>query len=83
MRESTSKAINKASIRWTRGSQCWEGETMNFRKSMENKQEVRCFDLDGTIIKTKSGKKYPVDIGDWEFRNNTVVEKIKKISRSS
>ena len=41
--------------------------------------EVAGFDLDGTIIKTRSGKKFPVGKTDWKFWSNKVVEKIKSI----
>ena len=46
------------------------------------------FDLDGTVIKTKSNNKFPKDINDWTFWNNSslqsrqaqpVLEKLKDI----
>ena len=38
--------------------------------------EVAGFDLDGTIIKTKSGKQIPVGREDWEFWSDEVAERI-------
>lgn len=36
--------------------------------------KIAAFDLDSTIIKTKSGKIFPIDKNDWEFLNNYVKE---------
>lgn len=41
--------------------------------------KIVMFDLDGTLIKTKSGRKFPVNVDDWEFRPN-VVEHIKSLN---
>lgn len=35
-----------------------------------------CFDLDGTIIKTKSGSKFMIDKDDWKFVNKNVLNKL-------
>jgi len=35
-----------------------------------------CFDLDGTLIKTKSNKKFPINKDDWIFFNNNVPQKL-------
>lgn len=38
------------------------------------------FDLDGTIITTKSGKKFPVDHNDWKFLyENTIVNRLRQL----
>ena len=29
--------------------------------------KIACFDLDSTLIKTKTGKKYPINYNDWDF----------------
>tara|TARA_Y100000768_G_scaffold342469_1_gene287594 strand:- start:1326 stop:2444 length:1119 start_codon:yes stop_codon:yes gene_type:complete len=39
-----------------------------------SKVKLATFDLDYTIIKTKSGKKFPVDSNDWEFLNNVITK---------
>lgn len=38
------------------------------------------FDLDDTIIKTKSHKKFPIDSDDWTFFNDNVIEKLKDLN---
>jgi Polynucleotide kinase 3 phosphatase len=36
------------------------------------------FDMDGTIITTKSGKAFPVDGSDWKFWDSSVPEVMRK-----
>ena len=38
-------------------------ECFNFSNKISNK--MAAFDLDGTIIKTKSGRRFPKDKDDW------------------
>lgn len=44
--------------------------------------KVYMFDLDYTLIKTKSGKKFPIDKNDWIFLYPSVKTKINIISNS-
>lgn len=37
------------------------------------------FDLDGTLIKTKSGREMPVDANDWEWWDTVVVPRLKSL----
>lgn len=37
------------------------------------------FDLDGTIITTKSGKKFPIDKNDWKYAFDNIQEKLNDI----
>ena len=46
------------------------------------KSKIACFDIDSTIIKTKSGKTFAVDKDDWIFFNENVSVKLKEISKS-
>ena len=39
---------------------------------------IAAFDLDYTLIKPKSGKKFPVDKNDWEWMYPNVLEKLKE-----
>jgi bifunctional polynucleotide phosphatase/kinase len=48
----------------------------NIPTSLEKWKQIIIFDLDGTIIKTKSGKKFPVNSQDWVYNYNNVVETI-------
>lgn len=42
------------------------------------KEKALFLDLDGTLIRTKSGSKYPENIDDWEFMSRKVLIAIKK-----
>jgi len=42
-------------------------------------QKIASFDLDDTIIKTKSGKQFPQSADDWEFWNSEVINKLRKL----
>jgi len=43
--------------------------------------KIAAFDLDDTLIKTKSGKKFPLDQYDWEWKYANVVEKLRDLSK--
>jgi bifunctional polynucleotide phosphatase/kinase len=42
-----------------------------------------CFDLDGTLICSKSGKKYIQNKNDWKFIYSNVVETLRKLYKSN
>lgn len=42
-------------------------------------EKVACFDLDSTLIETKSGKRFPIDEDDWEFFSENVVPKLTEL----
>jgi len=44
------------------------------------KSKFACFDLDSTIINTKSGKKFPVNNDDWIYFNSNVFDTLQKLS---
>lgn len=46
-------------------------------KGVYSGEKIAAFDLDGTIISTKSGETYPVDENDWVFKSPTVKAKIQ------
>ena len=52
---------------------------MSYKKLISNLKysKIACFDLDYTLIKPKSGKKFPVDKNDWEWMYPNVPEKLK------
>lgn len=52
-----------------------QGTTKNF--IMTNKMAI--FDLDNTLICTKSGKKFPINNKDWKFLYNNVKEILEKL----
>jgi bifunctional polynucleotide phosphatase/kinase len=50
------------------------GETINYKI----KKKIASFDIDGTIITTKSGKVFPKDYTDWIFLYENTVIKLKE-----
>lgn len=48
-----------------------------------NKIVLNCFDLDGTIITTKSkGRKFAISPYDWQWLNENILKKLEDIKRS-
>jgi bifunctional polynucleotide phosphatase/kinase len=45
--------------------------------------KIAMFDLDGTLIKTRSGKKYPVNISDWDWLNSHIIPAIHKLIKKN
>ncbi|AYV80959.1 MAG: polynucleotide phosphatase/kinase [Harvfovirus sp.] len=44
--------------------------------------KLACFDLDGTLIKTKSGKRFPQDENDWIFFSENVESKLNELHKN-
>jgi len=51
---------------------------LNF-KTKFNRNKLACFDFDYTLIKTKSGKKFPIDKNDWVWLYDNIPNKIKEL----
>jgi len=49
-------------------------------QNIPNIQNIYLFDLDGTLIKTKSNKKFPIDKNDWDFLYPNIPNKINSLS---
>ncbi len=49
------------------------GYDKNFNFTNFKFKKIFIFDLDSTLIKTKSGRVYPIDKNDWEFLDNSVL----------
>lgn len=48
-------------------------------KEVQNKKLVLClFDLDSTLIQTKSGKVHPIDENDWKWFDDNVLKVLKE-----
>lgn len=45
-------------------------------KGVKSSTKIAAFDMDGTLIKTKSGKVHPVDTNDWQIAFPTVPQKL-------
>ena len=44
---------------------------------LNKNNKIASFDLDWTLIKTKSGNKFPKDFDDWELLNDNIIKKLK------
>ena len=56
---------------------------LNYYSNIDSKRKyyIAGFDLDWTIIKTKSGNIFPKDKSDWEIWDPTVLIKLKELSK--
>jgi bifunctional polynucleotide phosphatase/kinase len=59
-------------MKWEKNDKYYEGTTLNF--ILKNK--IASFDLDGTLITPKSGKKFPMDKSDWIWKYKDVPKKL-------
>lgn len=48
-------------------------------KNVRNSEKIAAYDLDGTLIKTKSGNVHPKDINDWQILYPEVKKKLKML----
>lgn len=49
------------------------GYDKNFKLSNIQINKILLFDLDNTLIKTKSGRVFPIDSNDWEFLHQNIL----------
>ena len=61
---------------WDINSEYIFGYNKNNEELMSKIKSIYLFDLDNTLIKTKSGKKFPIDKHDWEFLSPNVKIKL-------
>lgn len=52
-------------------------------KDLSNNIKIASFDLDNTIIKTKSGKLFPKNKDDWILFNNNVKSKLEELVKNN
>jgi bifunctional polynucleotide phosphatase/kinase len=64
-------------IEWTINDEYIKGIHKKYKTTKGKK--IYGFDLDGTIIKTKSGKKFPISNKDWIIWHDNVKTKIKEL----
>jgi bifunctional polynucleotide phosphatase/kinase len=55
------------------------GKSNYIEKLEKSTKQIYLFDLDYTLIKTKSGKKFPIDKDDWVELYPDIPEKIKQL----
>lgn len=74
---SKKKILVKKSVGWR------QHESVYFLKSQRNSLSIKIagFDLDGTLIKTKSGNVFPKTPEDWQFAFPNVVENLTRLHR--
>jgi bifunctional polynucleotide phosphatase/kinase len=46
------------------------------------RNKIACFDIDGTLIKTKSGKAFPINGNDWVWLYDKIILKIQELSKN-
>jgi bifunctional polynucleotide phosphatase/kinase len=63
-------------MEWENNDSYLYGHTTN--NNINNNKKLAMFDLDGTIIKVKSGNKFPIDENDWIFFNDNVKPKLNE-----
>ena len=51
------------------------------KANRSSKPKIYCFDLDSTLIKTKSGAKFPKDANDWVFMYPRTKEILTKLNK--
>lgn len=49
----------------------------------ESRENIAGFDMDGTVIKTKSGARFPKDHNDWDFLSNEVPKQLEKLHKDN
>jgi bifunctional polynucleotide phosphatase/kinase len=65
-------------MKWNNTQEYLYGETNKFKF----KNKIASFDLDNTLIVTKSGKTFPIDENDWKFRFNNIKTKLHELKDS-
>ncbi|KAG1709767.1 1-phosphatidylinositol 4,5-bisphosphate phosphodiesterase gamma-1 [Nymphon striatum] len=51
-------------------------------KGVKSSSKIAAFDIDGTIITTKSGKVFAVDFDDWKIYISDIPQKLKELYRN-
>jgi bifunctional polynucleotide phosphatase/kinase len=63
-------------MQWNKNTEYYEGTCNNYKLN----KKIAAFDLDGTLVVPKSGKKFAEDESDWTWIYNNVPEKLKQLN---
>lgn len=70
-------------MNWSNDNKFIEGTFLpSDNKNFVFKEKIASFDLDGTLIKVKSGQKFPKDSSDWIFFSEYVITKLKELNKN-
>ena len=77
IKESTTKKKTSGfTFTWERAGSILIGNTSG---QVKGSSKMAGFDIDGTIITTKSGRKFPVDINDWKVQFSVIPGRLQKL----
>jgi bifunctional polynucleotide phosphatase/kinase len=65
-------------MEWEKRDTCLIGKYQNFDY---NRKHCACFDLDDTLIITKSGKKFATNNKDWKFLFDNIPNKLNELNK--
>lgn len=69
---------NKNTGKWINYETFTFCDNVSFLK-LNNYKHIIIFDLDGTLIKTKSGKVFPMNSSDWQFNYENIVDTLNSL----
>lgn len=46
-------------------------------------RKIAAFDLDGTLINTKSGRTFPINVDDWKLFNDNIIPVLKQLTEKN
>lgn len=64
---------------WEKSS---DGDLLVYQKNLKGSEKIAGYDMDGTLITTKSGKVFPTDYNDWKILFSEIPGKLKKLHAS-
>ncbi|UJR21062.1 hypothetical protein I4U23_024162 [Adineta vaga] len=83
----TTTSLNPVKVSEATSKDLWEipcdGLEVFTSKGVMSSEKIAAFDMDGTIIQTKSGKVYPTDENDWRIGFDTCFKKLKQLHTDS
>ena len=78
MKETPAKKSSTFTFTWKQAGSILIGSTSG---QVKGSNKVAGFDIDGTIITTKSGRKFPVDTNDWKVQFSVIPGRLQKLVR--